>query len=192
MRAIGNDNIDWDKHWEEHKSDPNFTDPKAFDYFIDLLPKNFRVLELGCGIGKWAEAFLRAGASEYVGVDFSAIAIEEARRRYAGKPCKFLLMRAEEMDFDNEFDLVFTHTFLQHTTIITKRRLLPKIWKALRPSGLLVIQEKCDVFTPTTFTRDGWVRFITAFGFEFLRMTPEGDPRNGFVFRKESEWKVIK
>jgi len=179
--AISDDNIDWDRHWIEHKNDADFTDVKAFDYFLNLLPENFEVLDIGCGTCKWYPAFKTAGCRKYVGLDFSEVAIKIAREKFPD--LKTLLMKAEEMDFNSEFDLVFTHTFLQHTNIETKRKLFPRIYKALKRNGLLVIQEKCDVDTLTTFTKENWVKFIEQFGFKFLRGTPEGDPRNGFVFK---------
>jgi len=180
--AISDDNIDWDRHWIEHKDDKDFADPNAFDYFIGFLEEGFSVLELGCGTCKWYPAFKLAGAGRYVGVDFSPVAIEIAKEKFP--ELELYLMRAEEIEFEEEFDLVFTHTFLQHTKIETKRKLMPKIWRALKPGGLLVIQEKCDVDTLTTFTRENWIKFITQFGFAYLLSTKEGDPRNGFVFMK--------
>jgi len=180
--AISDDDINWDVHWTEHRDDEDFRDPNAFDYFTDLLPGGFSVLELGCGTCKWYPAFKLAGASRYVGVDFSPVAIEIAREKFP--ELELYLMRAEEIEFEEEFDLTFTHTFLQHTKIRAKERLMPKIWRALKPGGLLVIQEKCDVDTPTTFERENWVRFISRFGFTFLRSTKPEDPRNGFVFAK--------
>jgi len=180
LKAISDDNINWNEDWTRHESDSDFTDIKAYDYFIDLLPENFAVLDLGCGSCKFYPQFKLAGAGRYVGVDFSSVAIRIARKKFPN--LEVYLMRAEEIDFNSEFDLVFTNTFLQHTNIETKKKLFPKIHKALKPSGILVIQEKCDVDTPTTFTRENWIRFIEPFGFKFLRATLEGDPRNGFVF----------
>lgn len=180
MRAVGDDNINWDRHWIEHKNDSDFYDVNAFDYFIDLLPSKFKVLELGCGSCKWYPAFKLAGCGEYVGVDFSSVAVQLCRNKFP--ELEVYLMRAEEMNFINRFDLVFTHTFLQHTNVETKRKLFPRIRRALKAGGILVIQEKCDVDTPTTFTRKNWIQFVEPYGFKYIRGTPEGDPRNGFVF----------
>jgi len=182
---IGDDGIDWTYHWEiEQKDVQDFDDDprKTFDYFVDLLPKPpFKVLDLGCGIGKWNLLWRKLGAI-YEGLDACPSAIDIAKRRHP--ELKFYLMRAEEMDFKEEYDVVFTNAVLQHIKHENKRKLMPKIWKALKPSGLFIMQEKCDVDTETTFTRGNWIKFVESFRFEFVRCTPEGDPRNGFVFRK--------
>lgn len=182
LSAVGDNGIDWDKHWQEHSSDSDFHDVKAFDYFRNLLPENFDVLDLGCGSCKWYPAFKKAGARRYVGVDFSPVAVSLAKKKF--HDVEVYLMKAEDINFHEEFDLVFTHTFLQHTKLKTKRKLIPRIWKALKPSGIFVIQEKCDVKTETTFTREGWIDFIVPYGFIYITSTPESDPRNGFVFKK--------
>jgi 2-polyprenyl-3-methyl-5-hydroxy-6-metoxy-1,4-benzoquinol methylase len=182
---VGDDNINWDHHWTvEQKDAKDFDDDprKAFDYFIDLLPSPpFKVLDLGCGIGKWNLLWRKLGAI-YEGLDASPSAIEIARKRHPD--LKFYLMRAEEMDFEEEYDVIFCNTVLQHVKHENKKKLLPKVWKALKSNGLFIFQEKCDVNTETTFTRENWIKFVEQFGFKFLRMTEEGDPRNGFVFRK--------
>ena len=121
------------------------------------------------------------GCSEYVGVDFSPVAVNLARQKFP--EVKVILGRVEEVDFDSCFDLVFSSTFLQHTKIETKRKILPKVWKSLKENGLLVIQEKADATTNTTFIKQGWIDFICSYGFEFSKATEEGDPRNGFVFK---------
>jgi len=179
--ALSNDNINWDGHWTEHKADTDFTDVNALDYFKDLLPEGFKVLDIGCGSCKFYPLFKLAGCGEYVGVDFSPTAIDQARKKFP--ELTLLLMRVEQIDFDSCFDLVFSNTFLQHTNIETKRKIFPTISKSLKKEGLLIIQEKSDVQTDTTFTKQGWIDFIRGYGFDFVRATEENDPRNGFVFR---------
>jgi len=181
LSAISDDNIDWDRHWIEHKDDKNFQDVNMFDYFKDLLPKAFTVLDIGCGSGKFYSLFKKLGCKNYVGVDFSRVGLQLAKNKFP--KANLLLMRVQEIEFIPTFDLVFSNTFLQHTSLETKKKIFPRIWKSLKKNGLLVIQEKSDVDTKTTFTRENWVRFIEAFGFKFIRATLEGDPRNGFVFR---------
>jgi len=94
MNFISEDNIDWDEHWQSHKDDQDFRDPKAFDYFQDLLPKNFTVIELGCGMGKWYPIFENLGCSFYLGIDASEKAIEIASSKEY-KNAMFLRSRAE-------------------------------------------------------------------------------------------------
>jgi len=179
--SIGDDGVNWNQHWEEHKEDADFSNISALDYFVDLLPKNFKVLDIGCGSCKFYPLFKLLGCSEYVGVDFSPTAIDLAGKKFP--ELTLLLMRVEQIDFDSHFNLVFSNTLLQHTKIETKKKILPKVWKSLKENGLLVIQEKADVTTNTTFIKQGWIDFICSYGFEFSKATEEGDPRNGFVFK---------
>jgi chemotaxis methyl-accepting protein methylase len=92
-------------------------------------------------------------------------------------------MRADEINFNSAFDLAFCCTFLQHTNIETKKKLFPRVQKALKPDGIWVFQEKDDVETSTTFLKENWIKFTEQFGFKIVRTTPEGDGRNGFVFK---------
>ena len=179
--AKGDDDIDWNVHWTEHSSDIDFYNVDAFDYFRDLLPKDFKALEIGCGSCKFYPIFKQVGCTEYVGVDFSPIATNQAKVKFP--ELKVLLMRVEEIDFDGYFDLVFSNTFLQHTHLETKNKIFPRVHKALKPNGLLVIQENPYAETPTTFLRENWISFTESFGFKFLRATAGDDARNGFVFR---------
>jgi ubiquinone/menaquinone biosynthesis C-methylase UbiE len=181
MSACGDDDISWDQHWTEHKDDIDFHNADAFDYFRDLLTKDFKVLEIGCGSCKFYPVFKLVGCGEYVGVDFSPVATSQARAKFPD--LKVLLMRAEEIDFDAYFDLVFSNTFLQHTRVETKNKIFPRVYKALKQNGLLVFQENPYAQTATTFLRENWISFTESFGFKFLRATLADDARNGFVFR---------
>ena len=181
--AIGDDGIDWDLEAERAKTDAPITSIESFNYFREFVKSNMRVLDLGCNVAKWYPAFKNLGLI-YEGLDFSPVAIEEARRKYP--ELTFYLMKAQEMNFKEKYDLVFTNTVLQHMHLETKKEVMPRIWRALKKGGFLVIQEKSDVDTETTFTRAGWIRFVTQFGFKFLRSTDPKDPRNGYVFQKLS------
>ena len=118
--SIGDDGVNWNQHWEEHKEDADFSNISALDYFVDLLPKNFKVLDIGCGSCKFYPLFKLLGCSEYVGVDFSPTAIDLAGKKFP--ELTLLLMRVEQIDFDSHFNLVFSNTLLQHTKIETKKK----------------------------------------------------------------------
>jgi SAM-dependent methyltransferase len=186
LSFVGDDGIDWDVHWEVQQSgSEDFRgDPKvAFDYFLDFLPAGGSVLEIGCGIGKWSPLWTSLGF-RYTGLDASPSAIRLARARHTESD--FRLGEAQRMEFADKFDVVFSHTFLQHTARSHKEEIFRRAFKALKPGGLFVFQEKCDVETLTTLTKEGWISLAVKSGFEFLRSTPEGDPRNGFVVRKRT------
>jgi len=184
MEYIGDDNINWDdaarNAWERKNEIPNL----VLEYFTDLLPENFSVLDMGCNIANWYIKLKGVGAGRYVGIDASLTGIELAKKRYPNE--RFDLCKLQDMQFEEDFDLAFCHTVLQHTNINSKRAILPKIWKALKPGGIFVFEEKCDVETPTTFTVGGWIQFVSKFGFKFIKFVEysRGVPINGFVFQK--------
>ena len=159
------------------------------------LEPGFRVLELGCGPGAWA-SFWKSLGGIYDGVDASIEAVAEATRRAYGTamlrtPEGFVRRptatgaifwtRAE--DFDAEpglYDIVFSNTFLQHTSLETKRKLVPKIHVWLKPGGWFLLREKWDVETPTTLTQEGWKSLLEPAGFELVARS-----ETNLVFRKK-------
>jgi SAM-dependent methyltransferase len=66
------------------------------------------VLDVGCGSGRIGEFVLEAGASRYLGVDFSEPMIELARQRLARFSERTELMVADflEVSLDGQFDVV--------------------------------------------------------------------------------------
>jgi 2-polyprenyl-3-methyl-5-hydroxy-6-metoxy-1,4-benzoquinol methylase len=67
-----------------------------------------RVLDVGCGSGRIAEFVLEAGASHYVGIDFSEPMIEMARLRLQryGDRAELRIEDFLEASLDGEFDVI--------------------------------------------------------------------------------------
>jgi ubiquinone/menaquinone biosynthesis C-methylase UbiE len=184
--AISDDGIDWNAHWKEHVADSDFK--SGLEYLKKYLPENFSVLDIGCGSCKFYPALKAIGCNQYVGVDSSKIAMEQANKKFSLELGKsgyssfiFILAEASMIDFEGRFDLVLSNTFLQHTNIETKKKLLPKVQKSLKTGGILAIREKSDVETPTTFTVEGWIKFICNYGFELIK----DFGADGLVFRRK-------
>lgn len=182
--------IDWNAEAERSAAivKCGYTDASFFDYFKDLIKDNTIVLELGCNIANWYPTW-RIMASNlhinltYVGMDFSPRAIEIARERY--RDASFLYQNIKDLRFDNQVDVVFTHTCLQHVSIETKRIIAPKIWKALKPDGLLIIQENTATISDGTWANTkGWIDFFEGYGFKNIRNHNIGDGGTGMIFRK--------
>jgi SAM-dependent methyltransferase len=76
-----------------------------------------RVLDLGCGVGRWSRLLAARGA-QVTGVDISSTMIEEARRRAqregVADRCRFHVSNISALDIQGEFDLVLGVTVLQH------------------------------------------------------------------------------
>lgn len=185
MSFIGEDNINWAEEARRVAKEEwrNTGDAASFDYFVHLLKPGMRVLDLGCNISRWHSVFMKLNLDLiYEGLDPCGAAIDIARERYPQD--NYYHMKGEDMNFTSRFNLVFTHTVLQHVSNETKKKIITKVWKALKKGGLFIIQESTDP-SERTFTRRGWIQFIVPFGFRYLGGTADKDSRNGFIFKKE-------
>jgi len=184
MPTIGDMGVDWDKDaLRASKAPYPYTDAGFFQYFKEFIKPRFRVLEIGCQIANWYPAWKQLEPTiKYEGLDFSPVAIKIAMERYP--ECKFYLMNAKEMDFKEEFDVVFTHAFYQHTNLETKKAVVPRVYESLKPKGLHIIQENTSCNSPSTWLRDGWIRFFEQHNFTLLKLHDIGNGGTGFVFRK--------
>ena len=76
-----------------------------------------RVLEIGCGVGRWSRRLARSGAL-VTGIDLSRQMILRARERAAaeglGERCRFLVADASAPAVAGRFDLILGVTVLQH------------------------------------------------------------------------------
>jgi len=92
-----------------------------------------RVLDLGCGDGALtAQIADLVPVGEVVGIDASVGMIEAARPK-ARANLHFCLMDIRDLDFDSEFDLVFSNAALHW--VKDHRRLLQGVLRALRGGG---------------------------------------------------------
>lgn len=116
-----------------------------------------RVLDLGCGEGRFARALwaLEQGV-EVLGIDFSAGMIAEAKKRRAPVGPDFEVGDATNLRFQNGvFDLIFSATCLNNVPDIGKA--LDEAWRVLAPGG---------VFIAVVINRNEWasrLRFVATF-----------------------------
>ncbi len=106
---------------------------------IDLneLPRK-RVLDAGCGNGRYTVAWRLIGARQAVGVDISPLNIATARRRVEQlniNGVTFEQGNALDLPFpDNSFDIVFSNGVLHHT--VDWRTGVAECVRTLKPGGL--------------------------------------------------------
>jgi ubiquinone/menaquinone biosynthesis C-methylase UbiE len=94
------------------------------------------VLELGCGAAHWSIALAQHGA-RMVGLDFSAVRLEQARARMALAEVDFPLVEAsaEAVPLPSaRFDIVFCDWGA--VTFTDPYRTVPEVARLLRPGGL--------------------------------------------------------
>jgi len=130
--------------------------PEFYNRAIDLeqrlalapwlqVPVGTRVLDIGCGVGRWSRMLAARGA-DVTGVDISPTMIEEARRRAKSEGvadrCRFHVRDISALDVPGEFDLILGVTVLQH---ILDPDALRAALRALRsrvaPDGRIVLLE---------------------------------------------------
>ena len=101
--------------------------------FIELLPKDAKVLDVGCGSGRDSKAFLEAGF-KVTAFDAS----EEMRKRaseYLGQ--EVLDMRFEDVAFVDEFDGVWACASLLHVPMEDLPEVMKKMNTALKDGGVM-------------------------------------------------------
>jgi SAM-dependent methyltransferase len=97
------------------------------------------VLEAGCGIATDGMRFARAGA-RYTGIDFSATALDLARRRLAleGGAAAFVQGSVVDLPFpDASFDLLYSNGVIHH--LRETQRAIDEFHRVLRPGGTALV-----------------------------------------------------
>lgn len=98
-----------------------------------------RILDLGCGTGELAPAFLKAGYS-YVGIDIEPDRIEYAQRTYPKG--KFHVMDAHHLRYeDGYFDQILVTGVLHHLSDGDVRSIVGEMMRVLRPGGRALVME---------------------------------------------------
>lgn len=170
MQKFG-DGISWENHVVEvitqgrtlyHKYEPN----SELAQGLHKYKTSGMLLDCGCHVGRWIDFFTQAGF-EYTGIDQSKYAINIAKRL---KPKgSFYCMFLWDMQFREEFDVAITNAVLQHNTHPEKRRIVPRIYDALKFGGIYYIAESTVLEdTPTQLTHDNWIQLMEEWGFKFL------------------------
>ena len=101
--------------------------------FLELLPENADVLDLGCGSGRDGKAFEEAGC--YVTLLDGSAEMCKLAEITMGK--EVLNMRFDEMDFKEVFDGIWACASLLHVPEEEMDQIMQKVCRALKPEGIL-------------------------------------------------------
>jgi len=98
-----------------------------------------RVLDIGCGDGRvTAEIARRLPLGHVIGIDKSPSMIQHARDNFSGENIVFQLIGAEDLRFDEEFDIVFSNAVLHW--VRDHAPVLSGIGRSLAPGGRALLQ----------------------------------------------------
>lgn len=109
---------------------------KEMDFLFDYIKKGERVLDLGCGNGRF---YPNMRKSEYIGVDNSEKLIELAKKNYPD--ADFRIASAFKLPFeDGSFDKVVSVAVLHHIPSEEKREeFVKEIKRVLKNDGILIL-----------------------------------------------------
>ncbi|MBM4177563.1 methyltransferase domain-containing protein [Candidatus Gribaldobacteria bacterium] len=94
--------------------------------FLGDLPKEIKILEVGCNVGSQLHCLQEMGFKELTGVDLNRQALEVAKKNLFG--IDVMLASAFDLPFrDNYFDLVFTSGVLIHISPNDIKRAMKEI-----------------------------------------------------------------
>ena len=159
MGKIKSNNDSWDANFYDSKH--SFVS-KFGDSLVELLApkKGENILDLGCGTGDLAKKLFDYGAN-VIGVDKSENMIAQAKGKYPS--IKFMVHNATELEFNSEFDVVFSNATLHW--VKPPNVALNCINKSLKPGGRFIAEfgGKGNVQTIT----DEIIRQIKEAGFEY-------------------------
>ncbi len=152
---------------------------KAMDYIQKeilayfLKNENFsnkKVLEIGCGIGRWVEFFTKRGAL-YYGVDISDEMVNIAKELFPDVEIRVYNID-KGLPFEEEtFDYIFTITVLHHNPYEIQESIIKEAGKLVKNKGKFIIFEdiKGNSFNMFPNSLSDWVKKFNKYGFEYKR-----------------------
>lgn len=110
---------------------------KDFEFLFEEVPAKSRVLDMGCGNGRFYELLREKKDVSYIGIDKSDKLIKKAKEKYP--EAEFLVADGLNLPFkDNRFDFVFSIAVLHHLpSKKTRLQFLSEARRVLKSGGKL-------------------------------------------------------
>ena len=142
------DGINWAHHVKEivasgrnihHSGDGTLVFADAKEYIeTDTPTEERKAIDCGCHMGRWIDVVRNYGF-DYTGVDQCEEALKKASElRPDGNFVQTFLW---DMNYEEEFDFACTVAVLQHNKREEQERIIPQIYKALKPGGVFFMTE---------------------------------------------------
>ncbi len=129
--------------------------------FLALLPRNARILDVGCGGGRDLRAFRERGYETF-GIDPSPALVEIARQ-YSG--AELAVVKVENLEFEEKFDGVWACASLLHLPRTELPEALRRIHRSLIAGGVFFLSVQAG--QGEKFGEDG--RFYARYGESEIR-----------------------
>ena len=134
----------YDDHAEEFFQNTYMVDMHdLYEPFLKLLPKNARILDVGCGSGRDSQQFLKLGY-DVVPFDGSRKMVKLGNNLLG---IEILHLRYEDIDFDTEFNGIWACASFVHISGDELQKILSKMERALTEGGILSTSLKNGVGT---------------------------------------------
>ena len=137
----------WEKVWGTTTVEEQLTILRSDEYFehinnvIKKLPRRARILEAGCGLGRWV-FYLDSLGFETVGLDIVREALKEAIAYGRIKRKPTVLVRGDVLNLpfrENSFDLVLSLGVIEHFKNGKEKTCIKESFKVLKNFGLLFV-----------------------------------------------------
>ena len=163
----------WDRFWKSNEGSrftrKSWSKIRMTALLDGMLKPGLKVLDAGCGSGFFSAYFLSRGCEVYT-LDYSAEALEMARRKTDGKCAAYLqenlLDPAFGARYAGKFDLVFTDGLFEHFSSEDQHRILENFRKTKKAEGLVT------TFVPNRFSWWEFVRPLVMPGIHEVPFTP--------------------
>ena len=129
------------EYWNKVASDKQFTTPFQIEVFSELVDREDKILDVGCGYGRTLNELYLQGFKNLFGTDFSDKMITRGKEQF---PWLILNVQADKKIpyEDNSFDSIILFAVL--TCIVDDEEqifLMNEIKRVLKPNGILYIND---------------------------------------------------
>lgn len=143
---------------EKYEND-SVVQKSASEILFDLLEiqPNDDVLDLGCGTGHISSLIRDKTSGKVAGVDPSEGMIEKAHNKFSHQDISFRVCSAEQLDYQNEFDVIFCNSAFQW--FVNPPKVLNVCRNSLKINGRMAIQAPAkDNYCPNFLRAIGEVK----------------------------------
>lgn len=132
----------WSDNWKDHSIEEVL---RIFEYtrvqrllgtFREVLPKEGRILEGGCGLGPWVIK-LRSLGFDIAGLDYDPISINKIRAFDESIP--LYVSNIEKMPFDEDYFSAYMSLGVLEHFCEGPQKAIGEAWRVLKPGGLFIV-----------------------------------------------------